>query len=223
MLPHALHYALGAIALLALLAALVARKGSKAHIVSGRIFVVGMMIAAVTAYYFVFVSFDIPPVFDATLFVVAAGTAVLALQPPGKWIRRAELLLTVVTFVAAAMLILVGSMLLRSGAGLSAVPAAVHGAIFAALFFEDLSFRKSTERDKRKVRRHLFRMSWAVAIGVYAPLFTFRDSVGLSSEAVYFGAMALGPLTMLTFWKTASRLDRGVSSRSRRRRRSRAR
>ena len=207
--PFAAHYILGFVALGAIGGALASRKGSSVHVWSGRVFVVGMIVAALTAYYFVTVQFAVPVLFDATLMMVAAGSAVLALQPRANWVVALEMLLTVVSLAAALALSAAGVQFLLSGSA-GAIPASIHAAIFWSFFVGDLGFRSPDKRRTHRVRRHLYRMAWAIAIGIYAPLFTFREEFGLSNQVVYLGAMALGPLVLLIFWGKAKRLDGAV-------------
>ena len=201
------HIIIGFIALTSVLVALGARKGSTAHRFSGAIFLIGMGIAASTAIYFLTIRPSIPAVFDATLMICAGGSGLLALQPSTLPVKIAEGALTFFAGLAGLVLMAVGLNFMLQG-NPNFVPAFIHGVVFSTLAGTDVRAKILRRRESRRYHRHMSRLAWAIAIGVYAPLFTFNDVFQIPAAALYLGAMSLGPLIMVLFWRRADEFAR---------------
>ena len=206
--PYLAHYLFGFPALAAIIVALISTKGSTLHVWAGRVFVTGMIIAALTAYYFITIQFSPPALFDATLMIISAGSAVLAFRSNSLAVSTIEWIFTVISVLATLALTAVGIQFLSSGIA-NVAPAFIHGSVFASFVIGDIRFKRSGRAQEKRVHRHLYRMSWAAAIGVYAPMFTFREVFGLSQPVVYLGSMALAPVICVLFWSTATKIKNG--------------
>ncbi|MEL6188470.1 MAG: hypothetical protein AAFU79_27930, partial [Myxococcota bacterium] len=181
----------------AALLALAATKGARLHVRSGRVYAFGMIVASLSALTFAAIRFSPPVLFDSLLMLYALSTALLAHQAPSAAVRFLETLFTGVGVLATLALTAAGVAFATQGS-LNVVPAGLHALIFGSLVVGDFRFRRR-DRATERHHRHLVRMAWAVAIGAYAPLFTFREVFGLGSMTVYFVGMSLGPIILLAF------------------------
>ena len=204
------HIIIGFIALAAVLVALGARKGSTVHRFSGAIFLIGMGIAAGTAIYFATIQPSMPAIFDASLMICAGGSGLLALQPSTLPVKIAEGALTFFAGLAGLLLLVIGSSFMLQG-NPNFIPAFIHGVVFSTLAVTDVRAKILRRRESRRYHRHMSRLAWAIAIGVYAPLFTFNDVFQIPGAALYLGAMSLGPLIMILYWRRADEFARSDS------------
>ncbi|MGE0290614.1 MAG: hypothetical protein AB7I42_30120 [Bradyrhizobium sp.] len=205
LLTHLLHLALGFGAAGAALVALSARKGGRLHRRAGWVFVAGMVIAAITAWLFMFARPLPLAMIEATVALYALGTALLALRPRRRGARAAEWALFALLCLVMLGIGATAARLYLAGTPFFAAPAAffVILAYFAALDLRYLRAREVARLDR--VRRHALRMALAVSETVRAPTITFADQLGLPVPAIVFGSFLLVPLIYFAFAPAARR------------------
>lgn len=181
-----LHVGCGFAAVAGAIVALAVRKGSTLHKRAGWIFVIPMVVAAVTALIFE-VEFDEPRPLAvvwsiATLYLLA--TSILALRSSRESGHVAEKILIVVPLVLFAFS---AAVLFRSviSGSLGQIPGpALHAGIFAAMVIGDIRLILARYRQRPKyIRRHLFRMLMAFAFAIRA-LLSLGIEIGVSFEVV---------------------------------------
>lgn len=202
------HISLGVVALLGVALALYAVKGGKWHRRGGRIYLIGMAIAAITSFITLFTSFLAPTVVNAITVIYAAGGAYLATRPVSDHVPKSEYALALLGLTTMIWFATIAIPNVVSGQLPVAAPLGV-GGVLLILLAGDLNYllRKQTYRKKHKIRRHLSRISWALIISVRAPVNELRDVIGISQVQVVFLPYLLFLVLLLVFGKSARKMD----------------
>lgn len=205
------HISLGLIGVLAALIALWTLKGGRAHRWAGRIYLVGVGIAAGTALITLFTNFLAPTIINAAIFLYAGGTAYIATYRPSDRIRRVEWMVFAMGALVTLWFIMVAGANVANGTVPLLAPVGV-GGILAILLLGDLNYllRSNAYRASHRIRRHLARISWALLVSVRAPVNELRDVIGLSQAQVVFLPYLIFLAMILVFWRTAKRMERRV-------------
>ena len=198
-----LHIAAGTLSVLAGAAALLFRKGGRAHRAAGSVFVAAMTVMAVTA---AVLGGDVGNIFAGGLTIYMVGTGwVTARRGDGK-----AGLFEVGAFVVALVVAVAGfasAGLVASGAREAANPYIVFVTLFissaiglAALGDLSVVLRRGVSGAQR-IARHLWRMCFGllIAIGSFAAQGADALPASLRGPALVFGPMLLVLLVML-FW-----------------------
>ncbi|MEZ5961725.1 MAG: hypothetical protein R3C30_15085 [Hyphomonadaceae bacterium] len=193
------HLLIGTLGILAALTALMSAKGRPVHRAAGFTFAVCVLVAGATAISFSFTRFAPPAVLSSLVALYAVATSWLALRRAEPSVKRTEQALTGIIAIAtllfslaATRAILVGIAPLADALSVALVP-------IILLVGDVLYFRNYDERGAIRLRRHVWRMSWALAIAIRAPLFELRDDFSLNPLAVNYLPLLLPPLVMLLF------------------------
>ena len=193
-ISHASHVITGFAALAVAMLALIARKGGRVHIISGRIFVAAMLIASVTALIFMFTEFQAPARDAALLAIYSIGSGYLTLQRPTAAVKAAGYLLTALGIFALLLMIAGAVEAIRIGSPLI-IAFVTLGAFFVILIVGDLRyFRTEAPSREQTIRRHRHRMAWGVAIALQAPLVTFNAQLGVPFPVAFFAPFLLVPI-----------------------------
>ncbi len=197
-ISHASHVITGFAALAVAAVALAARKGGRAHIISGRIFVAAMLIASVTALIFMFTEFQAPARDAALLAIYSIGSGYLTLQRPTAAVKTAGYLLTAIGVFALLLMIAGAIEAIRIGSPLI-IAFVTLGAFFLILIVGDVRyFRTKAPSRVQTIRRHRHRMAWGVAIAIQAPLVTFNAQLGIPFPVAFFAPFLLVPIVVAT-------------------------
>lgn len=198
-----IHIAAGTLSVLAGAAALLFRKGGRAHRTAGTVFVVSMIIMAVTA---AVLGKDVGNVVAGGLTIYMVGTGWVTAR---RGDRKAGLF-EVVAFVMALVFAIAGfaaAWLIASGAREAINPYIVYVTIFvssaialAALGDLSVILRRGVSGAQR-IARHLWRMCFGllIAIGSFAAQGAGALPAAVRGPVLVFGPMLLVLLVML-FW-----------------------
>ncbi len=202
---HALHVIAGFTGLAVVLIALLSRKGSPAHVWSGRVFVVTMLAAAVTSLIFMLTDFQAPARDAALLAIYAIGSGFLTLRPQTAAVRTATWALTGLGVVALAIMLQSGVRALQASSPLI-VAFVTLGTFFLMLLIGDFKYyRSSTIAPEQRIRRHMSRMAWGAAVAIQAPLVTFNEALGVPFPVAFFAPFLLVPIVVGLFWSRVAR------------------
>jgi len=198
-----LHVGFGFLAVAGAITALSVRKGSPLHKKGGWVFVVPMVVAAVTALVFE-VEFDEPRplvviMSAATLYLLASS--ILSVRNSSPFAMIAEKLLVAVPLVLFALSV---ALLFRSiqSVSLANLPGpTLYAGVFLALVIGDIRLMLSRPKNRpRWIRRHLFRMLLAFAFAIRA-LFAIGIETGLPFEFVVTAPLVLALIATWYFFK----------------------
>lgn len=195
------HVAFGIFTALVVLVPILSRKGSTLHRQSGRLFVIAMAIAAVSALYFSSINFVPPAILSAITALYAIGAAILTLRARVGWRKHLEWALLFVPLLL--FLFTLASLAMAMGA--PERPPVVVIVVFATVMFGfygwlawgDLAYLRAKDVSKiRRYRRHAVRMAIVATEVVRAPLMSFGPQfLGELTGSLYmFGPYALVPL-----------------------------
>lgn len=186
-ISYFLHVGFGFLAVAGALTALSARKGSPLHKRAGWIFVVPMIVAALTALIFE-AEFDRPrplAVLAAVATVYLLATSLLSLRNGWRYTPIFEKFLVVVPIGLFAITAMVLFRSIQTDLSGPVLGPTLHGGIFLALLVGDFRLFSNRPLDRlRWIKRHLFRMLLAVAFAIRA-VFSFGIEVGVPFEVVF--------------------------------------
>ncbi len=219
-----LHTVLGTVGVLSAIIALGALKGKTLHIRMGWVFIVMVAVAATTAIIF---SFTRPSPLSVASALITYGLvlgAILALRERSGWVKFGESIAFALLALPFIALFLMALLPVVVELGIIPLPPPPPGApdipppttsdtLFAIGFtglyalivlcflIGDLRFFRLgvKERDAKRFRRHLSRMTFALAIAIHAPIVTFGDRLGLDPFLAFFGPFLLYPIVMYFF------------------------
>lgn len=202
------HIGIGLVGWVAAAIALTAKKGSPTHVWAGRLFILCILIVAITSLILLSTRAAPPLMVAAITSVYAVATAYLALQPATRTVRRteyglfgAEILLLMVFAAGASANIAAGN--------IPAIGPIMIAAIPVILLVGDINFfRKASQRSRLRIRRHLSRMIWAVVIAVRAPVTEFYSAFSLPFGLILFGPLIITPLIIWYFLRKQPKLTR---------------
>ena len=177
-LPWLVHVIFGIAAVAGALVALITTKGSKAHKVGGRVFVIPMAIAALTA---LVLAGEVGPLAyvmsAATIYLLA--TSILAIRnqnAAAPWLEKALVLVPLALLVFSVLTLVRGA---TAGNLTQVFGPALYAAVFIILVVGDIRLFLNRPADSSAwIKRHLFRMLLALAFAVRA-LFSIGVDVGL--------------------------------------------
>ncbi len=202
------HVIFGIIAYGAGITALAVTKGSRKHVLAGRVFAVGMIVPALTALIF-FLEMRFPLiVFQslAVLYLVPSG--ILALRVPSRH-RTYDGLLSIVPLALCGAGVAQTSRVLAQGtAALQLFGPLLFATIFGSLFLSDLRRLVSAADRSPDLRRHLVRMNLAFAFATMAVL---REAIplGLAFELTVILPLALVLPFILYHYRRIQMEDQG--------------
>ena len=195
-----LHTALGVLGILGAIAALVMAKGSRLHILAGRIFSAAAAIAAVTAIAFSITSFAPLAIASAVLMLSVIGSALLAQRKESAWVVAGESVTT--TLMAFVLLwLLYGVVQSIPQGGLLWTPPLVLAVVAAVFFVNDMRFIRQGDagRAANRLPRHVSRMAFAVAIAIHEPTVIFADDLSIHPGLAFYGPFIIWPAIVLFF------------------------
>lgn len=202
-----IHIVIGFVGWIGALVALASRKGSRHHILGGRLFMVSTVVVSLTALMLLATRFA-PPLFVAALTALyAIATAFLALKPGSQKVRRTEYGLFAFEL---AMLLLFMAMAIPNvmADNIPVMGPLVIAIIPIILLVGDISFfRNADRRPALRVRRHLARMIWALIISVRAPLAEIYAELSIPVFFILFGPLVVAPLTIWLFLRKQPQPD----------------
>ena len=209
LLPWLTHVIFGWAAMGGAIVALSTVKGSKAHKLGGRIFIVPMAIAALTA--LTFVGGDIGPLVyvmsAATLYLLA--TSVLAIRnqiAAAPWLEKALIVIPIALFAFSVMIFVRSA---TQGIVTQLFGPALYAAVFLTLVIGDIRLFLNRPTDYNAwIKRHLFRMLLAFAFAVRA-LFSIGIDVGLPFEVAVTAPIILA---LIATWWFQRRIDDQAAS-----------
>lgn len=188
-----LHVGFGFLAVAGAITALTVRKGSPLHKKAGWVFLVPMVVAAVTALVFEVEIDDPRPLATimATATIYLLATSILSLRNGSRFAPVAEKLLVIVPLVLFALSV---AFLYRSiqSASLAQIPGPIlYAGVFFSLVVGDVRLMSSRSRDRLYwIKRHLFRILLAFAFAIRA-LFSIGIDTGLPFEFVVTAPLVL--------------------------------
>ncbi len=194
-----IHIIIGLVGWVGALVALASQKGSRRHILGGRLFIVSTVVVSVTALVLLATRFA-PPLFVAALTALyAIATGYLALQPGSQKIKRTEYGLF--AFELGMLLLFMAMAIPNVMAGnIPVMGPLVIAIIPTILLVDDINFfRKADRRPAIRVRRHLARMIWALIISVRAPLAEIYAELSIPVFFILFGPLVVAPLMIWFF------------------------
>lgn len=202
------HIALGTLAVLAALVALYAIKGSRVHRNAGKLYLLGMGVAAITALFTISVNFPGPIVVNAALALYAGGGAYLATRRRSAAILRTEWLLFALGLIALIGFSLLASRQVLSGNIPLAAPLGVGGPLLILVLL-DLNFllRSDEYRARHRIQRHVSRIAWVLLLTVRNPVNEMRDVIGINQETVTFAPYLVPVAVLAIFGPKARRMD----------------
>ncbi len=206
-----IHIINGFVGWLGALIALASRKGSRQHILGGRLFIISTIVVSITALVLLATRFA-PPLFVAALTAIyAIATGYLALQPGSKTIKRTEYGLFL--FELGMLLLFMAMAIPNVVAGnINPVGPLVIAIIPIILLIGDIHFfRNADQRPALRVRRHLARMIWALIISVRAPLAEIYAELSIPVFFILFGPLVVAPLMIWFFLRKQQPTDRVVA------------
>jgi len=198
-----LHVGFGFLAVAGAITALSVRKGSPLHKKGGWVFVVPMVVAAITALVFE-VEFDEPRplVFimsSATLYLLA--TSILSLRNRSRFAFIAEKLLVIVPLILFALSVVFLLRSIQSGSLANIPGPTLYAGVFLALAIGDIRLMLSRPGDRLSwIKRHLFRMLLAFAFAIRA-LFAIGIETGLPFEVVVTAPLVLALIATWYFFR----------------------
>jgi len=201
-----IHFLLGALCLLAGMAAFVLTKGARGQVLAGRVFAASMLLLCASGLYMSFARSIVFTTFLSLFAAHAAATGWLAAREKSGKMGRSERAL-------AALITLVGLASLATGYGLSAsdldqldglAPGAFYALGGVALFIaalDGIALSRSPLSRRQRIARHLWRMGFSMFIATF--IFFFGNNhvlpEALRTEAVLVIPVALVALLTL-FW-----------------------
>ena len=202
------HILLGTVAIIAAAIAIYSIKGGKWHRKAGTVYMIGMGIAALTAFITLIHNFNGPTIANAMIVIYAAGGAYLAtrrnsaLALNGDWALFALGLMTTITFGMMA------GQRVAEGVVPAIAPLGI-GLPLLVLLALDLNYllRGSEYRRTHRLRRHVSRIAWALLVTVRAPVNELRDVIGINQPTVVFAPYLLVVVVLVLFWRKASRME----------------
>jgi hypothetical protein len=199
-LAYFLHTGLGVAGILGAIVAMAAVKGTKPHILAGRIFAVAAGVAAATAIAFSFTSFAPMAIASAVIMFSVVGSAILAHRRRSSWVTKGELLTTILMALALLWL-LYGIALSVPQGGLLWIPPLVFAALCAAFLVNDIHFLMLDDagRSSKRLARHFSRMGFAFALAIHQPLVIFADDLHIHPGLAYYGTLFIWPLIFFFF------------------------
>lgn len=203
-LLHFSHLLFGGLGFGGALIALASKKGGNVHVSAGRVMFVTMSVSAVTALLLMLTKFSVPPVVNSITALVGLITGILALQKPSAIVRRAEIALSAILLLTVIWFLFNALPQIWSGNLFFMAPVTV---VLVSLIFliDDARYlRKTQVKRVARIRRHLTRMVWTLAVLVRAPLFELRDELGLSLPIVLVAPLMGAAVLQWLFWKKAN-------------------
>lgn len=200
-----IHIVIGLVGWIGALVALASQKGSRRHVLGGRLFMISTVVVSVTALVLLATRFA-PPLFVAALTAVyAIATAFLALRPGTQKVRRTEYGLFV--FELAVLLLFMAMAIPNIMAGnINPMGPLVISIIPIILLVGDINFfRNPDRRTVLRIRRHLARMIWALIISVRAPLAEIYAELSIPVAFILFGPLIIAPLMIWFFLRKSTR------------------
>jgi hypothetical protein len=203
-----LHTTLGVAGILGAIFALAMTKGSRRHILAGRIFAVAAVFAAGTAIAFSFTAFAPMAVASGVMTLSAIGSSFLALRSKSPRITASEML-TASLMAFTVVWLLAGVALSVPQGGLLWIPPLVLAGLAGVLLANDLRFMRldDFERQAKRLPRHLSRMSVALAIAIHAPVVVFADDFNIHPAVAFYTPLLIWPVIVFYF---RMRLRRGL-------------
>jgi len=197
---YLLHASLGVAGILAAIVALAVLKGSAVHLLAGRTFAIAASVAAATAISFSFTNFAPMAIASAVMVLGALGSAILAFRRKSPSVAAGEILAATLMAIATLWL-LFGVMLAIPQGGILWLPPMVFALFPASLLVNDIRFIRldETERKAKRLRRHLSRMAFALAIAVHAPIVVFADDLRLNPAVAFYTPFIIWPLIFRIF------------------------
>lgn len=195
-----LHAILGVSAILGALVALALVKGSRRHILAGRIFSVAAAIAAVTAIVFSFSTFAPMAIASAALMLSVVGSAILAHHSRSTWVAGGEWVATTLMAVVLLWLLYGVAISLPHGGLLWLLPL-ILVFISAAFLVNDIRFIRLDDagREQNRLPRHVSRMAFAFAIAVHEPVVVFSDDLNIHPGLAFYGPLIIWPAIVYFF------------------------
>ena len=198
LVTYFLHTGLGTLGVLSAFVALAAVKGSSVHVGFGRAFVGAAVVAAVTAIVFTFTVYSPAVIASSLLTFSCLGSAIMALRARTRWITVGEIIATIA--ICLCLFWMLFGAYMTFGTAFFWRPFLY--AFFAiALLIGDFRFFRMNAEARRsfRVRRHLSRMGFALAIAIHAPIVSFGDRLGIPPTLAFFGPLLLWPLLVAYF------------------------
>ena len=193
-IAYFLHTVLGVSGIIGAFVALSVTKGTTPHVMAGRVFGFAAAVAAGTAILFSFSNFAPMAIASSALTISAVGSAVLALRTRSARVTAGEI------FAAALMALvliwlLFGAVLAARQGGLLWIPPLVLAGMAACLLVSDILFLRQPDAGRRlqRIKRHLSRMSFALAIVIQAPIVVFADKLNIHPGLAFYGPLVLWP------------------------------
>lgn len=202
-----IHIIIGLVGWIGALVALASQKGSRRHILGGRLFMISTVVVSLTALVLLATRFA-PPLFVAALTALyAIATAYLALKPGSQKVKRTEyglfafeLAMLFSFMVMAIPNIIAGNIPVMGPLVIAIIP--------IILLAGDVNFfRNADRRPALRVRRHLARMIWALIISVRAPLAEIYAELSIPVFFILFGPLVVAPLMIWFFLRKQPRPD----------------
>jgi bacteriorhodopsin len=195
-----LHAVLGVTGILAAIVALTAVKGSRRHVLAGRTFAMAAAVAAATAIGFSFRNFAPMAIASAVLVLAAVFGAVLALRRRSPSVAVGELMASILLAIATLWLIF-GAVIAITQGGLLWIPPSMFALLPVVLLINDFRFSRLDDagRAAKRLRRHLSRMAFALAITVHSPVVIFADDLHLHPAAAFYAPFLIWPAIYFFF------------------------
>lgn len=203
------HIAFGVLAVLTAVIALYAIKGSKLHRTAGKIYLIGMGIAALTALLTITASTPGPIVTNSGLALYAGGGAYLAARKQTRVVLRAERILFVLGLLILIGFTALASRVVMSGAVPLAAPVGVGGPMLVLVLLDlNYLFRGDAYRASHRLQRHVSRIAWVLLLTVRNPVNELRDVIGINQETVTFAPYLVAFAILAFFGPRAAKMDR---------------
>ena len=193
-ISYYVHIAIGVIGLVAAIIALSVRKGSRAHILAGRVFAISILVVSLTSVAMLMVRVAPPLIVSTAAAIYAIGTALLALKPSSSLVKVGEFALTGLQIAAAILFLSIAIPEVRAGV-VPAIGPIVILFIPIVLLIGDVNFHLNAKRRAQlRVRRHLSRMIWAFVISVRAPIVEVNGSLHIPVPLILFVPLLVTPV-----------------------------
>lgn len=205
------HLLIGAIWFFAGLTALASIKGSRIHVLAGKICIYSVLLIAFTSVVMLAVEFVPPLALNAITASYAVLTGWLALKPARGNVRRYEIALSVIEALALAAFLAIALPNVLAG-NVALIGPGIVVLVPTILLAGDVNWHlRQKKRPALRVRRHLARMVWAFVIVLRAPLVEFETAgfFDLPDPVLIIGPVLLG-LALLAYFQSRGSRPRPV-------------
>ena len=202
------HIAFGVLAMLTAIIALSAIKGSRTHRTAGKLYLLGMGLAALTALLTMTVNTPAPIITNSALALYAGGGAFLATRKRTQTVLLAERLLFTLGLAALLAFSALASRGVTTGAIPLAAPLGVGGPMLILVLLDlNYLFRSDAYRAAHRLQRHVSRIAWVLLLTVRNPVNELRDVIGINQETVTFAPYLVALAVIVFFGPKARRMD----------------